>query len=345
MLALVHKLALSDVQTPSSLSNRPRVHSKRRMVYPSASEDFRSYRDPFAGPLALRENPMTTYSSFYPIPVQHSVVSLSVSHPYSRPIPTELAGFSSTEYFQSIHGLPIARESGTDLGYADISNAGSFHTAEGYWDASPPEEDGTVSNKKASVLTSGTVPVCLPSIPVPAHVVPSFRQRAHERLSHQGSLDTTAGSLPLTSHSSEPTFVLRTKVRGWTSSIDRTPTQSLYVSSTSLDASILNTNGIPDGQTTSMDSVTAAMEQGNARSQSTERVGLPSLESIPSIPSLPGTPLQSFEQTELTLDDSILLTDALDISEVSERDSARSLSEVGKTIESKKDDPVIIISP
>ncbi|KAG8789648.1 hypothetical protein FRC16_001192 [Serendipita sp. 398] len=254
-------------------SNKPRIHSKRRMICPSASEDFRSYHDPFAGPLAMRYNPMTTYSSFNPIHVQHSVVSLSVLHPYSRP--TELAEIPSTGFLPTYHRPPIARGSGTELGQADTSNAGSFHTAEGYWDASP-EEEGIPSNKHDTAVNRimpGSVSVCLPNIPAPAHLPPPLRTNVTP---NQGSLNATSSVLPLAGQTSRSSFISRANVASWVDSRDRTPTQSLYVSSTSLDAPNKDKTR-PIGEQPPVAISMGSLDPGNSNSQSMERSVVPSL--------------------------------------------------------------------
>ncbi|KAG8819225.1 hypothetical protein FRC19_010027 [Serendipita sp. 401] len=184
----------------------------------------------------------------------------------------------------------------------------------------------------------GSVSVCLPNIPAPAHLPPPLRTNVAP---HQGSLNATSGVLPLAGQTSRSSFISRANVASWVDSRDRTPTQSLYVSSTSLDASNKDrTKSI--GERPPVAISMGSLDPGNSSSQSMERSVVPSLRSIRSIPSLPDISSQLFEEPEATFDGSTLLTDALvDISEISEVDLVEGVVKDAKIIESNGS-PVVI---
>lgn len=190
----------------------------------------------------------------------------------------------------------------------DTSHGGSFYTAEVYLDG---ELDLSGSPRQAGSSTKWLIPKdtmdTLPSIPAPVHMpLPtSPRRHARNRLG-AGALTEPGLSPPAPAMTSEPsarpsfhsTLHPASLPSSWvelTEIQDRTPTQSLYLSSTSLNIAIASADRdhIPMVATISASTSVGALEDAKLYPQAL------SMCSLPSIPSTPDTPEQTFE-TELS---------------------------------------------
>lgn len=265
---------------PASLPASPKLQElqvPRRIPHVSVSEDFQC-RDPFAGPLGI--------STLYPL-AQHSVSSfnlkrLSSNGTMSRPASPSLGRKrSSFQFFSRVSSRP------TISGQSEATNAPSFHAAIDNElhevDVETSAEDSTVRREKSSStswLLSQTAVAFLPSLPPPAHLPSHFTNR---QLRDQiRATDPPLYSLPTRSELdmlADASLPVASNRRSM--SIDRTPTQSLYLAHfsssnpTSPESAVDNHLLKPGGFST----------------------GLKSLGSLPSIPSFTDTQEQGQEQT------------------------------------------------
>ena len=294
-----------------NINDTSKYHSQRRAEYPSVSEDFRC-RDPFAGPLGASQIPMV-------LSTRSSDARMEMLRPSSMFLDLDLSP-KAKDLRPEFCRLNTKASRPTT---GDTSQGGSFHTAEVYLDTEPEYQELSGSPRKGGSSTKWLIPKdaldSLPSIPAPAHMPISMNPSRHAR--NRPGIEVPA-ELAFPPPTKIPELSTRPSHRSLLSTLhpppvppsawaelaevhDRTPTQSLYLSSTSLNIAIASgdTGRIP--LAIPLDAPTSG---GNTRPHSRT----PSICSLPSIPSTPNTPEQTFgtELSEELVEDS-LNTDAL----------------------------------